>query len=52
MLWHTVNGEKMNVSFEPGDAGGTRVTISGAVARGVHPLASDAEHWSEALGAG
>jgi hypothetical protein len=50
MLWHNVNGEKMTVRFEPGDGGGTRVSISGAVARGSHPVASDAEHWSEGLG--
>lgn len=49
MLWHTLNGERMTVRFEPGDAGGTRVTLSGAVARGNHPLAVDEEHWSEAL---
>jgi hypothetical protein len=40
----------MTVRFEPGEAGGSRVAISGAVARGNHPVASDAEHWSEALG--
>jgi hypothetical protein len=51
MLWHNINGERMTVKFEPGATGGTRVTISGAVARGNHAVASDAEHWSEALGA-
>ena len=51
MLWHTLNREQMTVSFAPGDAGGTHVRISGAVARGSHPLAADPEHWSEALGA-
>jgi hypothetical protein len=50
MLWHNINGEKMTVRFEPGEAGGTRVRINGAVARGSHPLASDVEHWSEAFG--
>jgi hypothetical protein len=50
MLWHNLNGEKMTVRFEPGEAGGSRVAISGAVARGNHPVASDAEHWSDALG--
>jgi hypothetical protein len=50
MLWRNISGEKMTVSFEPAEAGGTRVTISGAVARGRHPLAADEEHWSEALG--
>ena len=50
MLWRNITGEKMTVKFEPGESGGTRVTISGAVARGKHPLAADAEHWSEALG--
>ena len=50
MLWRNLTGEKMTVKFEPGESGGTRVTISGAVARGKHPLAADAEHWSEALG--
>jgi hypothetical protein len=51
MLWHNLNREQMTVRFEPGAGGGTRVTISGAVARGRHALAADAEHWSEALGA-
>jgi hypothetical protein len=51
MLWHTLNGERMTVSFAPGRGGGTRVTISGAVARANHPLAADPDHWSEALGA-
>jgi hypothetical protein len=51
MLWHNLNGEKMTVNFEPGESGGTRVSISGAVARGKHPLAADPEHWSESLGA-
>lgn len=50
MLWHTVNGEKMIVRFEPGASGGSRVTISGAVARDKHPLAADPEHWTESLG--
>ena len=50
MLWRNLTGEKMTVKFEPGESGGTRVTISGAVASGKHPLAADAEHWSEALG--
>ena len=50
MLWRNITGEKMTVKFEPGESGGTRVTISGAVASGKHPLAADAEHWSEALG--
>jgi hypothetical protein len=51
MLWHTLSGERMTVSFEPGSAGGTRVRISGAVARGNHSLAADPEHWAEPLGA-
>ena len=50
MLWHNLNREQMTVKFEPGATGGTRVTISGAVARGSHALATDPEHWSEALG--
>lgn len=50
MLWHTVNGERMNVRFEPRDGGGTRLRISGAVARDKQPLAADPEHWTEALG--
>lgn len=50
MLWHNLNGEKMSVRFAPSEGGGTRVTISGAVARDKHPLAVDPEHWSEALG--
>ena len=50
VLWHTLNGEKMTVKFDPGEGGGTRVTINGAVARGSYPLASEPEHWTEALG--
>ncbi len=50
MLWHNLNGERMTVRFEPGHGGGTRVNISGAVARGRQPLAADREHFSEALG--
>jgi len=49
MLWHSINGEKMTVRFERGEGGGTRVTISGAVARDKHPLAADHEHWTESL---
>jgi hypothetical protein len=51
MLWHNLNGERMTVSFEPADGGGTRVGIKGAVASASHTVASDPEHWSEALGA-
>ena len=51
MLWHNLSGERMTVRFDPGSAGGTRVTISGAVARANHAAAADPEHWSEALGA-
>lgn len=51
MLWHKLQGERMTVSFVPAPDGGTQVTISGAVARNLHPLASDPEHWAEALGA-
>jgi len=50
MLWHNLNREQMSVRFDSDPSGGTRVTISGAVARGSHPLASDPEHWTEALG--
>jgi hypothetical protein len=50
MLWHNINGEKMTVTFQPGESGGTRALLSGAVARGKHPLASDPDHWTEALG--
>jgi hypothetical protein len=50
MLWHNLSGERMMARFDPGEAGGTHVTISGAVARARHPLAADAEHWTEALG--
>jgi hypothetical protein len=49
VLWRTITGERMTVSFKPDDAGGTRVAISGAVARNKHALASDVEHWTEAL---
>jgi hypothetical protein len=51
MLWHNLNREQMTVKCEPEATGGTRVTIAGAVARGNHALASDPEHWSDALGA-
>ncbi len=51
MLWNTLTGVRMTVKFDPGDAGGTRVTIKGAVARARQPLAADPEHWAEALGA-
>jgi hypothetical protein len=50
MLYHTLNGEHMTVTFAPSERGGTRVTMSGAVARARHPLAADPEHWTEALG--
>lgn len=50
VLWRKLNGEKMSVSFRPGEAGGACVTISGAVARSKHSLAADPEHWTEALG--
>ncbi|MDE3070038.1 MAG: hypothetical protein KGJ43_04855, partial [Acidobacteriota bacterium] len=32
MLWHTLNGERMTVGFAPTESGGSRVSISGAVA--------------------
>ena len=44
MLWHNLNREQMTVSSSPALPGGTRVTISGAVARGSHALATDPEH--------
>jgi len=50
MLWHSVNRERMTITFRSGADGGTKVTISGAVARSNHPLAADPEHWSEPLG--
>jgi hypothetical protein len=50
MLWHTLNGEQMRVTFEDAPGGGTRVRLSGAVAGSNHALASDADHWAEALG--
>jgi hypothetical protein len=50
MLWHNLQGEQMKVRFSPGADGGSQVTINGAVARGVHPLAADPGHWTEALG--
>jgi hypothetical protein len=49
-LYHRLNGERMTVKFEPGAEGGTRVAISGKVASSNHTLASDPDHWSEALG--
>lgn len=50
MLYHNLSGEHMTVKFVPGEAGGTRVSISGSVARGNQPLAADPDHWVEALG--
>jgi hypothetical protein len=50
VLWRNLNGEKMSVSFKPGEAGGTRVAISGGVARSKRSLAADPEHWTGALG--
>jgi hypothetical protein len=50
-LWHHLNREHMTVRFEPGAGGGTRVTISGAVAGGNQKASADPEHWLEALGA-
>jgi hypothetical protein len=49
-LWHNLNHEQNTVKFEPAETSGTRVRISGAVARGHHALAANPEHWSEALG--
>jgi hypothetical protein len=51
MLWHTLNGERMTVQFEPAPEGGSRVSISGAVTGASEPLAADPEHWSVPLGA-
>ena len=51
MLWHYLSGERMSVRFEPGEDGGTQVTINGAVARNRLALASDPDAWAEALGA-
>jgi hypothetical protein len=50
MLWHSLSGERMTVAFSDAPGAGTRVSISGAVARANHALASDPEHWSEPLG--
>lgn len=50
MLWHSLNGERMTATFEPGSDGGTHVTLSGAVAGNKHMMASDPEHWTDALG--
>jgi hypothetical protein len=51
MLWHRLNGEGMTVTFADRPDGGSRVRISGAVSGASVELASDPEHWSEALGA-
>ncbi len=51
MLWHYISGEQMTVKFDSDATGGTRVTITGAVARNRQALAADSEHWSEVLGA-
>lgn len=49
VLWRALSGEKMTARFEPGEAGGTLISIDGSVARGKHPLAANPEHWTEAL---
>jgi len=49
-LLHYLNGERMKVRFGADASGGSRVTISGAVAKSKHPLAADPDYWSEALG--
>jgi proline iminopeptidase len=49
MGWHYLNGERMTVRFSPAEGSGTRITISGAVARSKHALAADPEHWTETL---
>jgi hypothetical protein len=51
VLWNPVTGVRMTVKFEPGDGGGTRVTIKGAVSKARQPLAADPEHWAESLAA-
>ena len=50
MLFHYLNGERMKVRFDADASGGSRVTISGAVAKSKQPLAADADYWTEALG--
>ena len=50
MLFHRLNGERMEVRFDADESGGSRVTISGAVAKSKQPLAADADYWTEALG--
>jgi hypothetical protein len=50
MLWHKLTGVRMVVKFEPGQGGGTRVTITGAVAKNRQALAADPDHWAEPLG--
>ena len=46
-LWH--RGEQMTVKFDPAAEGGTRVIISGALAKSKQARAADPEHWSDAL---
>ena len=50
MLYHTLSGERMTVTFEPDQGGGTRVSITGSVAGSKLPVASDSETWTDALG--
>jgi hypothetical protein len=50
MLYRRLSGDCMNVHFEADAGGGSRVTISGAVAKSKQPLAADADYWTEALG--
>jgi len=49
VLWRNLTGEKMTVKFEPVAGGATHVTITGAVARAKHLLATDPGHWTDAL---
>ena len=50
MLWHSITGERMTVSFQPDGQEGTRVLIAGVVSGAHHALAADPEHWTEGLG--
>ena len=50
MLYRRLSGERMDVRFEADAGGGSRVTISGAVAKSKQPLAADPDYWTEALG--
>ncbi len=48
--WRHIDGQKASVRFEPNDAGGSQVKISGAVTGGRLAEAEKPEFWTTELG--